>query len=53
MDVNCFELLDKSEESMMKKYERILSTWNNSELQNELKKSIKIHLPDNNWRLIK
>jgi len=46
-------LLDKSEEPMMKKYEGILSIWNNSELQNELKNSIKFHLPDNNWRLIK
>ena len=46
-------LLDKSEESMMKKYESILSIWNNPELQNELKNSIKFHLPDNNWRLIK
>ena len=47
------ELLDKSEKSMLKKYEEILSLWINSELQKELQKAIRVHLPDNKWRLVK
>ena len=43
------ELLDKSEKSMLKKYEWILSLWTNSELQ----KAIREHIPDNKWRLVK
>jgi isopentenyl-diphosphate delta-isomerase len=47
------ELLEKSEKSMLKKYEDILSSWINPELQKELQKAIKIHLPDDKWRLVK
>lgn len=47
------ELLDKSEKSMLKKYESILSLWINSELQKELQKAIREHIPDNKWRLVK
>jgi len=47
------ELLDKSEKSMLKKYNDVLSSWVNPELQEELKKAIKVHLPDDKWRLVK
>jgi isopentenyl-diphosphate delta-isomerase len=47
------ELLDKSEKSMLKKYNNVLSSWINLELQKELKKAIRIHLPDDKWRLVK
>ncbi|MBI3255267.1 MAG: isopentenyl-diphosphate delta-isomerase, partial [Nitrosarchaeum sp.] len=40
------ELLDKSEKSMLEKYEDVLSLWINSELQKELQKAIRVHLPD-------
>jgi len=47
------ELLEKSEKSMLKKYEGILSSWLNPELQKELQKAIRVHLPDDKWRLVK
>jgi isopentenyl-diphosphate delta-isomerase len=47
------ELLGKSEKSMLKKYEDILSSWINSELQKELQKAIRVHLTDDKWRLVK
>jgi isopentenyl-diphosphate Delta-isomerase len=47
------ELLDKSEKSMLEKYKNILSSWINSELQIELQKAIRTHLPDDKWRLVK
>jgi isopentenyl-diphosphate delta-isomerase len=47
------ELLEKSEKSMLKKYEDILSSWINPELQKELQKAIRVHLPDDKWRLVK
>ena len=47
------ELLDKSEKSMLEKYECVLSSWINSELQKELQKAIRDHLPDDKWRLVK
>lgn len=47
------ELLDKSEKSMLKKYNNVLSSWINPELQKELQKAIKVHLPDEKWRLVK
>jgi isopentenyl-diphosphate delta-isomerase len=47
------ELLDKSENSMIRKYENILSLWINSKLQKRLLKVIKMQLPTNNWRLVK
>jgi isopentenyl-diphosphate delta-isomerase len=46
------ELLDKSDKSMLEKHANILSTWMNSEVHDELQKAIKIHLPDNKWRLV-
>lgn len=47
------ELLDKSEKSMLKKYNNVLSSWINPELQKELQKAIRVHLPDDKWRLVK
>ncbi|MFB5611729.1 MAG: NUDIX domain-containing protein, partial [Nitrosarchaeum sp.] len=47
------ELLDKSEKTMLEKHKSVLSLWINTELQKELQKAIKIHLPDNMWRLVK
>ncbi|MFB5605576.1 MAG: isopentenyl-diphosphate Delta-isomerase [Nitrosarchaeum sp.] len=47
------ELLDKSEKTMLEKHKSVLSIWINTELQKELQKAIKIHLPDNMWRLVK
>jgi isopentenyl-diphosphate Delta-isomerase len=47
------ELLDKSEKTMLEKHKNILSSWINTELQKELQQAIKIHLPDNMWRLVK
>jgi isopentenyl-diphosphate delta-isomerase len=46
------ELLEKSDKSMLEKHANILSTWMNSEMHDELQKAIKIHLPDNKWRLV-
>ncbi|PHY09531.1 MAG: isopentenyl-diphosphate delta-isomerase [Nitrosarchaeum sp.] len=46
-------LLDKSEKSILEKHKNILSLWINSELQKELEKAIRYHLPDNKWRLVK
>ena len=47
------KLLDRSEKPMLEKYKNILSSWINSELQRELQKAIRVHLPDNKWRLVK
>lgn len=47
------ELLDKSEKSMLKKYNNVLSSWINPELQKELQKAIRVHLPDDKWSLVK
>jgi isopentenyl-diphosphate delta-isomerase len=46
------ELLDKSEKPMLEKYENILSTWMNNEMHEEFQQAIKVHLPDDNWRLV-
>jgi len=46
------ELLEKSDKSMLEKHANILSTWINSEVHDELQKAIKIHLPNDKWRLV-
>ena len=46
------ELLDKSDRSMLEKHANLLSTWINSEIHDELQKAIKIHLPEDKWRLV-
>jgi len=47
------ELLEKSEKPMLEKYENILSAWMNNEMHEEFQQAIKVHLPDDNWRLVK
>lgn len=47
------ELLDKSEKTMLEKYEHILSTWITNQMHEVFQQAIKVHLPDDNWRLIK
>ena len=46
------ELLEKSDKSMLKKHANILSTWMDTEMHDELQKAIKIHLPNDKWRLV-
>ena len=46
------ELLEKSAKSMLEKHANILSTWVNSEVHDELQKAIKIHLPNDKWRIV-
>ena len=46
------ELLEKSDKSTLKKYANILTTWKSSDVHNELQKAIKIHLPNDKWRLV-
>ena len=46
------ELLDKSEQSMLKKYENILFTWINTEIREKLQEAIKTHIPAEKWRLV-
>lgn len=46
------ELLEKSERSMLEKYENILSQWMNKDMHEIFHQAIKFHLPDNNWRLV-
>jgi len=46
------ELLDKSDKFRLEKHKNVLSTWINSEVHDELRKEIKIHLPDDKWRLV-
>lgn len=46
-------LLDKAEKPMLEKYQVILSSWIDSELQKELQKAIREHLSDDKWRLVK
>ena len=46
------ELLEKSDKSMLEKHANILSTWMSSEVHDELQKAIKIHLPNDKWRLV-
>lgn len=46
------ELLDKSEKSMLQKYENIFKSWMSSEMHESFQQAIKLHLPDDNWRLV-
>ena len=46
------EFLDKSEKSMLEKYENIFKPWMNSEMHKAFQQAIKLHLPDDNWRLV-
>ena len=46
-------LLPYSNKDMLEKHKSILSSWMNSQLKQSLQESIKYHLPDDNWRLVK
>ncbi|MCG3780130.1 MAG: Isopentenyl-diphosphate delta-isomerase [Nitrosopumilus sp.] len=46
------ELLDKSEETVLKKHENVLSTWMSTEIHMVLQEAIKIHIPTGEWRLL-
>ena len=46
------EFLDKSDKSMLKKYENILSTWMSSKIHEGLLEAIKTHIPEDKWRLV-
>jgi isopentenyl-diphosphate delta-isomerase len=46
------EFLDKSEKSMLEKYENIFKPWMNPEMHTTFQQAIKLHLPDDNWRLV-
>lgn len=46
------ELLDKSDKSMLKKHENVLSTWITNDVHEGLQNAIKIHLPQEKWRLV-
>lgn len=44
--------LDKSEKTMLKKYESITSAWINSSMKAALSNAIETHLPKNKWRFV-
>ncbi len=46
-------LLPSSNKEMLEKHKSILFPWMESQLKQPLEESIKHHLPDNNWRLVK
>ena len=46
------ELLEKSNKSMLEKHASVLSAWTASEVHDELQKAIKVHLPNEKWRLV-
>ena len=46
------EFLDKSEKKMLEKHQKILSSWINKEMKEELLTAIRFHIPDKKWRLL-
>lgn len=46
------EFLEKSEKPMLEKYKNILTNWMDREMRDAYQQAIKIHLPDDNWRLV-
>ena len=46
------ELLDKSKKPMLEKYYNILSSWMSDEMHETFQQTIKVHLPDDNWRVV-
>ena len=46
------ELLEKSDQVMLKKHENVLSTWLNNEVHEGLQEAIKTHIPAEKWRLV-
>ena len=47
------ELLDKSGKGMLEKHQDVLSPWMNEDMKRELLDAIKVHLPEDKWRLVK
>lgn len=47
------ELLDKSEKDMLEKHQDVLSSWINEDMKKGLLDAIKVHLPEDKWRLVK
>ena len=47
------ELLDKSGKDMLEKHQDVLSPWINEDMKKELLDAIKVHLPEDKWRLVK
>ena len=45
-------LLPFSNKKMLEKHQSILTSWMDHELKKSFEKSIKYHLPDNNWRFV-
>jgi isopentenyl-diphosphate delta-isomerase len=46
------DLLEKSDETMLKKHANVLSTWMNSKIHEGLTEAIKVHLSEDKWRLV-
>jgi isopentenyl-diphosphate delta-isomerase len=45
-------LLDKSDKGMLEKHWNVLSSWINNNMKKELLEAIKVHLPNDKWRLV-
>ena len=46
------KLLDKSNQQMLNKHTKILSTWMSKDIHESLQEAIKSHLPSDKWRLV-
>jgi isopentenyl-diphosphate delta-isomerase len=46
------ELLEKSDKFMLDKHANVLSTWINGKVHEGLLDAIKVHLPEEKWRLV-
>lgn len=46
------KLLEKSNKLMLDKHANVLSTWMNEEMHRKLLEAIKVHLPEDKWRLV-
>ena len=46
------ELLDKSEKETVKKHSRVLTAWMSEEIKSRLPDAIRVHLPDDKWRIV-
>ena len=45
-------LLDKSKKAILEKHQDVLSSWINEDMKKGLSNAIKIHLPEDKWRLV-
>jgi len=46
------ELLEKSDKSMLDRHANVLSTWMDEKIHSKLLEAIKVHLPEDKWRLV-